>query len=40
MRNELTVTCVYTKDNKSARTLLLESFQMFLRREMEAVAKR
>lgn len=40
MRSELTVTCVYTTDGKSARALLLESFQMFLRQEMESVAKR
>ena len=39
MRSELIVTCVYTEDGKSARALLLESFQMFLRQEMESVAK-
>lgn len=40
MRSELIVTCVYTTDGTSARALLLESFQMFLRGEMESVAKR
>lgn len=39
MRSELIVTCVYTEDSKSAQELLLESFQIFLRREMESVAK-
>lgn len=39
MRSELIVTCVYTKSGKSAQELLLESFQIFLRREMETVAK-
>ena len=39
MRSELIVTCVYTEDGKSAQELLLESFQIFLRREMESVAR-
>ncbi len=40
MRNGLTVTCVHPEDGKGAQALLLESFQLFLRREVEAVAKR
>lgn len=39
MRRELIVTCMYTEDGKSVRELLLESFQMFLRREIKTVAK-
>ena len=35
MRNELTVTCTYPEDGRSVREILLESFQLFLRREME-----
>ncbi len=39
MRNEVTVTCVYTEDGKDAQELLLESFHFFLRREVEVVEK-
>ena len=39
MRNELTVTWTYPEDGRSAREILLESFQLFLRRELGSVAK-
>ena len=35
MRNEVKVTCIYPEEGRSAREILLESFQLFLRREME-----
>ena len=39
MRNELTVTCTYPEDGRSVREILLESFQLFLRRELGPAAK-
>ena len=39
MRNELTVTCTYPEDGRSVREILLESFQLFLCRELGSVAK-
>ena len=39
MRNELTVNCTYPEDGRNAREILLESFQLFLRRELGSVAK-
>ena len=34
MRNELTVICTYPEEGRSAREILLESFRLFLRREL------
>ena len=39
MRNELTVTCIYPEGGRNAREILLESFQLFLRRELGSAAK-
>ena len=39
MRRELTVACVYTEDGKRVRELLLESFQTFLRQEINRLQR-
>ena len=35
MRNEMKVACIYPEEGSSAREIVVESFQLFLRREME-----